>query len=124
MGLASRIAETMISRMSREDKQRLVEGITDRFISNMTAEEKQALIGRVMEKFFAGMTTDEKKKLMSGVTPHLMEGFDMTVIMPQMLMGLMGMGQAQGASAMPIMTNITGKAKEADGDDKKEGNEP
>ena len=101
--------------MSKEDKQRLIADMADKFLADMTVEEKQKIVSNIMDNFFANMTTEDKKKMMSEMAPQMMEGFDMTVIMPQMLMALMGMGQQKEdmPGTMPLMANITGKAKES-----------
>ena len=116
MGLVNRLVSGMVSRMSQEDKRRLMEDMTKQFLSGMTVEDKQKLIGSIMTEFFNGMNAEDKKKIMSEVTPQLMEGFDITVIMPQMLMSLMGKGQSteNAPGSMPVMAKITGKAKEPD----------
>ena len=116
MGLVNRIVTTMVARMSREDKQRLIVDMTEKFLADMTVEEKQEIVSNIMDKFFSGMTTEDKKKIMSEVTPQMMEGFDMAVIMPQMMMAMMGqVQQKEGtASTMPMGINISGKAKESD----------
>lgn len=90
MGLVNRLLVNMVIRMSKEDKQRLIEGMTDSFLQSMTVEEKQRIIINIIEKFFADMTIEDKKTIMSEITPQLMEGFDMTVIMPQMMMAMFG----------------------------------
>ena len=115
MGLVNRIVTTIITRMSKEDKQRLIQEMTEKFLADMTIEDKQKIVSNIMEKFFADMTTEDKKKMMSEITPHMMEGFDMAVIMPQMMMAMMGRVQQKGgtASTMPMGLNITGKAKES-----------
>ena len=116
MGLVNRVVTTIIARMSKEDKQRLVGDMTEKFLADMTVEEKQELLSGIMEKFFAGMTLEDKKRMMSEVTPRMMEGFDMTVIMPQMMMALMGRGQqTEGMpGTMPMAVNLTGKAQKPD----------
>jgi len=116
MGLVNRLVSGMVSRMSQEDKRRLMEDLAKQFLSGMTAEDKQQLISSIMTEFFSGMSNEDKKKIMSEVTPQLMEGFDMTVIMPQMLMSLMGKGKPteNAPGSMPVMTKITGKAREPD----------
>lgn len=114
MGLVNRIVTTIIARMSKEDKQRLIGDMAEKFLADMTVEEKQKIVSNIMEKFFADMTIEDKKKMMSEITPQMMEGFDMAVIMPQMMMAMMGMGQQKEGTAgtMPMAVNITGKAKE------------
>lgn len=112
MGIVNRIVATMVSRMTKEEKQRLIGEMSDRFLAEMTVEDKQKILDDIMAKFLDGMTIEDKKKLMSGITPRLMEGFDMTVVMPQMLLAMAGLAQQpEGMSgAMPMMVNVTGKA--------------
>jgi hypothetical protein len=100
--------------MSKEDRQRLIGDITEKFLADMTVEEKQKTLSDIMDKFLADMTIEDKKKVMSEITPQMMEGFDMAVIMPQMMMAMMGRVQQQEGTAgsMPMGVNITGKAKE------------
>jgi len=114
LGLVNRVITTMIARMSKEDKERLVEEMTEQFLSNMTAEEKQKIISSIVEKFLADMSVEDKKKIMSELTPKMMENFDMTVIMPQMLMAMMGQKQDkdEAASVIPTALNITSKSKQ------------
>jgi len=95
MGMMDKMMEFMTGRMSKEDKEQMMD--------------------KMMEKFFADMTIEDKKRIMSEITPQMMEGFDMAVIMPQMMMAMMGRGQGKDgmASTMPMGINITGKAKES-----------
>ena len=115
MGLVNRIVAIMIARMSERDKHQLIEDMTERFLADMTVEEKQKILGNILDKFFADMTTEDKKKIMSEVTPHMMEGFNMAVIMPQMMGAMMGISQQKDGMAgiMPMMANVTGKSKES-----------
>ena len=115
MGLVNRIVTMIIARMSKEDKQRLIGDMTEGFLADMAVEEKQKIVSDIMEKFFADMTTEDKKKIMSEITPQMMEGFDMAVIMPQMLMAMMGLGQQKEglAGIMPMMTSVKGSTKKS-----------
>jgi len=84
-------------------------------IQRENSPEKQKIVSDIMDKFLTDMTAEDKKKIMSEVTPQMMEGFDMAVIMPQMMMAMMGRGQQkEGMSGtMPMGVNITGKTKES-----------
>ena len=115
MGLVNRIVTTVIARMSKEDKQRLIGDMTERFLADMTVEEKQKIVSNIMDKFFADMTIEDKKKIMSEITPQMMEGLDMAVIMPQMMMAIMGLGQQKGGTAgmMPMMASVKGSTKKS-----------
>jgi hypothetical protein len=99
--------------MSKEDKQRFIEEVTEKFLADMTMEEKQKIVSNIMEKFFANMTTEDKQKIMAEIAPQVMEGFDTTVIMPQMLMAMMGLGQQKDGMSgiMPIMASVKGSTK-------------
>jgi hypothetical protein len=115
MGLVNQIVKTIIARMSKEDKQRLIVDMTDKFLADMTIEEKQEIVSNIMNKFFSDMTIEDKKKIMSEVTPQMMEGFDIAVIMPQVMMAMLGQHQQKDGAAgtMPMGVNITGRAKES-----------
>ena len=114
MGLVNRIVTTIITRMSKEDKLRLIGDMTEKFLADMTVEEKQKIVSNIMDRFSADMTIEDKKKIMSEITPQMMEGFDMAVIMPQMMMAMMGRVQQKESMAgtMPMAVNITDKSKE------------
>ena len=115
MGLVNRIVSTITARMSKEDKQRLIEEMTEKFLADMTVEERQEIVSNIMNKFLSDMTIEDKKKIISEITPQMIEGFDMAVIMPQMMMAMMGMAQQKEGmpGTMPMMANITGKLKKS-----------
>lgn len=75
-------------------------------MGRMTDEEKHAMMESMMEKFFSGMTIGDREKLMTEMMPHMMEGVDMSKMMPKMMMGMMGSGsQSEGGheGMMPKM---------------------
>ena len=115
MGLVNRIAATMIARMSKEDRQQFVEDMTEKFFADMVPEDKQKIINNMMDKFFTSMTNEDKQKIVETIMPKIMKGFNMTVIMPQMMMAMMGLGQQKGgvSGMMPMMSSVTGDTKEA-----------
>ena len=84
-------------------------------IQRENSPEKQKIVSDIMDKFLTDMTAEDKKKIMSEITPQMMEGFDMAVIMPQMMMAMMGMAQQKEGmpGTMPMMANISGKSKKA-----------
>ena len=61
-------------------------------MGRMSDEEKHAMMESMMEKFFAGMSADDKENLMKEMMPRMMEGIDMTKMMPKMMMSMMGRG--------------------------------
>ncbi len=115
MGIMNRIVAMTISRMSKEDKERLIEDMIKKFLADMTVEDKQKIANSIIDRFFSDMTTEDKQKIIREIMPQMMEGFNTTVIMPQMLMAMMGLGQQQEgmSGVMPMMVNVTGKPEES-----------
>ena len=79
MGMMERMMEFMMGRMSKEEKDAM------------------------MDKFFADMTADDKQKMMAEMMPKMMEGMDMKEMMPQMMMSMMGGG---GEREGPMMSKM------------------
>jgi hypothetical protein len=67
----------------------------------------------MMEKFFAGMSADDKENLMKEMMPQMMEGIDMTKMMPNMMMSMMGGGSGGQSGCGGMMSNMMkgGKSK-------------
>jgi hypothetical protein len=72
MGMMERMMEFMMGRMSKEEKDAM------------------------MDKFFADMTADDKQKMMAEMMPKMMEGVDMKEMMPQIMMSMMEGGKGKG----------------------------
>ena len=82
MGILNRLAAMMTSRMSKEDKQKLIDEVVTRFFADMTPEEKLNLIDNWMEKFFADMTIEDKQKIVENTMPRIRDGFNTALIIP------------------------------------------
>ncbi len=108
MGVISRLSVMMMAGMGKEDKQRLMDDMVTRFFAELTLEEKHSLINNWMDKFFADMTTEDKQKIAENIMPKIKDGFNTALIMPQMMMAFMGLGQHNNVSAMmPTMVSET-----------------
>ena len=85
MGIINRMAIMMASRISKADKQKLMD--------------------EVVTRFFADMTTEDKQKIVENTMPRIRDGFSTALIIPQMLSAMMGLGQQNNnlASLMPTM---------------------
>ncbi len=74
-------------------------GIMDNMMEFMTGrmskEEKEQMMNKMMEKFFADMTVEDKQKMMNEMMPKMMEGINMAEMMPQMMMRMMSSTDAR-----------------------------
>jgi hypothetical protein len=80
-----------------------MERIMESMMSGMSKEEKEEMMGKMMEKFFAGMTADDKQKMMQQMMPKMMEGVSMMDMMSKMMMGMMSRGEK---TEMPKMSQM------------------
>jgi hypothetical protein len=76
MGVMESMMETMMNRMSQEDK--------------------AAMMDKMMAKFFEGMTKEDKQRMMQEMMPKMMEGMTMM----DMMSGMMGSGENEGMMGM------------------------
>ncbi len=71
-------------------------------MERMSKEDKETMMDSMMEKFFADITPEEKEKMMAEMMPKMMEGMNMMDMMPKMMTGMMsgccgeGSGEMQG----------------------------
>jgi len=70
----------------------LKEWFVDRGIERMSREEKESMMNKMMDKFFESMIQDEKKEMMTTMMPKVMDKMfeqmsseDMMVMMSQMM---------------------------------------
>ena len=114
MGLMNRAMEAMASRMSKEDKERMMNNITDKFFRGMTDDEKQRIMNNMMDRFLASMTPSERQKMMAEMIPKMMEGISMAMIMPQMRSAMMRGGRQEGGmmNMRPMMVSMMGSSAE------------
>ncbi len=95
-------------------------GIMDNMMEFMTGrmskEEKEQMMNKMMEKFFADMTVEDKQKMMNEMMPKMMEGINMAEMMPQMMMRMMGgdnPGEGMMSGMMGMMSGMRGGQREA-----------
>jgi len=84
----------------------MMDEMMESMIGKMTKEEKQEIMGKMMEKFFSGMATEDKQKMMEQMMPKMMDGINMAEMMPRMMMGMMG-GNSEG-TPMGMMSQMMG----------------
>lgn len=89
----------------------MVERMMGMMMGRMSKEDKQAMMDGMMEKFFADMTADDKGKMMDQMMPKMMEGMDLKEMMPKMMMGMMGCEEGEGGM-MGMMSGMQGGDKE------------
>ena len=89
----------------------MMDEMMESMIGKMTKEEKQEIMGKMMEKFFSGMTTEDKQKMMEQMMPKMMDGINMEEMMPRMMMGMMG-GKS-GGTPMGMMSQMMGGGQAA-----------
>ena len=81
----------------------IMEQMMGLMMGRMSKGDKEAMMDSMMEKFFADITPEEKQKMMTDMMPKMMEGTDMADMMPRMMMGMMSRGEESGASGMKGM---------------------
>jgi ribosomal protein S6E (S10) len=85
----------------------MMEDMMELMLAKLTKEQKQQMMEKATEKFFADVTADDKQKMMEAMMAKMMQGVNITEMMPQMMMGMMpqimGGGNAAGVPMMPEM---------------------
>jgi hypothetical protein len=81
----------------------MMDKMMESMMTGMSKEEKEKMMGKMMEKFFAGMTAEDKRKMMEQMMPKMMEGVNMMDMMPKMMMGMMSGGEKTWMPKMPEM---------------------
>ena len=103
MSIKDKMMDSMMGKMSAEEKRQMMDAMMSKFFETMTREEKQNMMQAMMDKFFGSMSAEEKREMMSGM-------------MPKMMAGMMG---GNGSPMMGMMKNMMGKMmggkKEGDG---------
>ena len=89
----------------------IMESMMGMMMNRMSKEDKEAMMDGMMEKFFADMTADDKGKMMDQMMPKMMEGMDMKEMMPKMMMGMIGCEEGEGGM-MGMMSGMQGGDKE------------
>ena len=68
-------------------------------MSRMSKEDKEEMMDKMMEEFFSDMSAEDKEKLMADMLPKMMEGVKLQEMMPRMMMGMMR--GVEGKMGMP-----------------------
>ncbi len=93
----------------------IMEAMMENMMNRMSKEEKEAMMDKMMCKFFEGMTREDKQRMMQEMMPRMMEGMTMMDMMSGMIagdgnegmMGMMsGMMGGQKGEWMPSMVNM------------------
>jgi hypothetical protein len=74
----------------------MLEGMMETMMNRMSKEDKEAMMDKMMAKFCEGMTGEDKQKMMQEMMPRMMEG----VTMMDMMSGMMGSGEQGGMMGM------------------------
>jgi hypothetical protein len=99
MGIKDAMMERMIDKMSKEEKQEMMEKMMDKFFSSMTKEEKKEMMNtmmpKMMDNMFKDMSAQDKQELMMGMMPQMMSmmfggGGEGRSPMAGMMAGMMG----------------------------------
>jgi hypothetical protein len=87
MGLKEKVMESMLGKMTPEEKQEMMDAMMEKFFSAMSPEDKQKMMEGMMGKFMGTMTAEEKQGMMRGMMPKMMG--KMMGDGPQSMMGMM-----------------------------------
>lgn len=85
----------------------IMEQMMGLMMGRMSKEDKEAMMDSMMEKFFADITPEEKQKMMTDMMPKMMEGMNMSDMMPKMMMTMMAGKDGEGSG---MMGNMVGGA--------------
>jgi len=86
----------------------MMDEMMESMMGKMSREEKQDMMGMMMEKFFADMTIEDKQMMMEQMMPKMMEGINMMDMMPKMMMKMMGGGDSEGGMTGMMSTMMGG----------------
>ncbi len=81
----------------------IMEQMMGLMMGRMTKEDKEAMMDSMMEKFFADITPEEKQKMLTDMMPKMMEGMNMSDMMPKMMMTMMAGKDGEGSGMMGKM---------------------
>lgn len=74
MGFKNKMMESMMEKMSSEERKEMMEGMMENFFSNMTKEEKQDMMNNMMPKMMEQMMGGSQGQGgMMGMMPKMME---------------------------------------------------
>ena len=87
----------------------VIENLIDRWMSKIRPEEKKKMTEKVMERFFADMTGAEKREIMKKMMATMMEGIDISKMMPLITSKMEGDSEIKGMEMMPQMSESMGE---------------
>ena len=87
----------------------VIENLIDRWMSKIRPEEKKKMTEKVMERFFADMTGAEKREIMKKMMATMMEGIDISKMMPRITSKMEGDSEIKGMEMMPQMSESMGE---------------
>lgn len=85
----------------------------DSMMGRMSKEEKEEMMNKMMDKFFADFTAEDKQKMMEEMMPKMMEGVNMMDMMPKMMMSMTGKDKRE-SGMMGMMSKMMGSCEEMD----------
>jgi hypothetical protein len=80
----------------------MLESMMGFMMDRMSKEDKEDMMNKMMEKMTGDMSAADKQAMMSEMMPKMMEGMNMMDMMPKMMMGMMGGegGMSMGGGCM------------------------
>src|SRR3990172_5409226 len=87
----------------------VIENLIDRWMSKIRPEEKKKMTEEVMERFFADMTGAEKREIMKKMMVTMMEGIDISKMVPLITSKMEGDSEIKGMEMMPQMSESMGE---------------
>ena len=87
----------------------VIENLIDRWMSKIRPEEKKKMTEKVMERFFADMTGAEKREIMKKMMATMMEGIDISKMMPLITSKMDGDSEIKGMEMIPQMSESMGE---------------
>ena len=76
MGIMGRLSATILKKMNKEDKKRVLDEVATGLLAGLSQEEKCELINGWMDRFFADMTTEDKQRIVENIMPRIKDGFN------------------------------------------------
>ncbi len=87
----------------------MMDKMMDSMMGKMSDEDKKNMMDSMMGKLFGEMSVDDKKRMMAEMMPKMMGGIDMKAMMPQMMMSMMGGDKGEGGMR-GMMSEMMGQA--------------
>ena len=84
----------------------IIEKTISSVLSIMSKEEKQNLMLWTVDRFLVEMTVTDKKNMMLKIMPQMLKGIDMLEIMPVIMATMMGCEKQEGSGLMGIASKM------------------